>query len=160
MTCFRFADYTLRQVEAADREQLERWIAADPHHRDTAKAEFFQLVLEDAAGACYYVELEPAMRVHIQFGPSATQAERERTMRALGAGMKWLRAEMGGRGVKQLIFSSSFRPLIAFCVKRLGFRRSLTELLCPTMAPVGAEAAAQQGKATSAEVLTAEESRA
>jgi hypothetical protein len=159
VSAYRFSDYELRPIEERDRAQLEAWIAADPFHRDYVQPEFFMnggMVLEDAEGATYFVRLEPALRVHIQFPPAATRYERERTMKALADGMAWLRSFCRGRGIEQLIFSSKFPPLIRFCVKRLGFKQSTTELLSGIAAPMGTEATATSADATTQEVLTAE----
>lgn len=145
---FRFSDYTLRPVTLEDREHAAQWIAADPEHAGRVAPEFFVpepeikdgrkesnpreecFLLQDKWGApIFYFKMERAVRIHIQFGPTTTKDDRLRTMAALEAGLEWLSRSSAKAGIRQIIFSSTFAPLVRFCRKHLGFRESASELL-------------------------------
>jgi hypothetical protein len=136
---YKFSEYTLRPVTLEDREHAARWIAADPEHAGKVEPEFFVnpepeaecfLLLDRWGEPIFYFKMERAVRVHIQFGPTAaTKADRLRTMAALGAGLNWLERSSAKAGIRQIIFSSTFQPLIRYCKNKLGFRESASQLL-------------------------------
>lgn len=138
MSGFQFSHYTLRPAEEADRAHLAGFIAADAEHRDSVQPDFFLkpergeecfLLLDNFGEPVFYFKMERALRIHIQFGPCASDEQRERNRTALKLGMAWLEQMAARSGHRQLIFESKFAPLIAFCKRRLGFRQSKDELV-------------------------------
>lgn len=131
-------EYRLRPATEADAALLAEWIEGDPAHRGLFTPKFF---IEGRAGKeCYavegtdgkvrfYITMQKAMRLHIQFNPDGSQETRESTRDALLKGFQWL--EQGARraGIRELIFDSAARPLIAFCRKRLGFGKASDQMI-------------------------------
>lgn len=140
---FTFTTYQLRPATEADRELCERWIEADPDHRGRVNADFFikpepgveTFVLEDAQGEVFFFRMMRALRIDIQFGPSTSAEERERTRLALMNGFDWLKESCGSAVIRQVIFESQVVPLVRFCEKRFGFQQSSHELVCGIAAP-------------------------
>src|SRR4051812_21095854 len=126
---YKFSEYTLRPVTLEDREHAAQWIAADPDHAGRVSPDFFVnpepeaecFLLQDKWGEpIFYFKMERAVRLHIQFGPTANKDDRLRTMAALEAGLNWLERSSAKAGIRQIIFSSTFAPLVRFCQKHLG----------------------------------------
>lgn len=64
----------------------------------------------------------PVAEVFVQFMPCATEEDRERTREALARGMEWLEPVLEMSGAEEIFFDSRQEKLIAFCIKRLGFK--------------------------------------
>lgn len=140
MSAFTFDEYRLVAASEELREHLQKWIDADPFHSGKVGADFFikqqtgsnSCVLLDKFGEpVFYFKTELALRVHIQFGPAETTADRERNREALTKGFAWLKQMAANLKVRQLIFGSENPLLIHFSKKRLGFHKSPFELVCP-----------------------------
>jgi hypothetical protein len=149
-TLAKFEGYSFRQVEPSDYEQLEKWIAADPTHRDVLEPEFFMdqerphvtvLALESRSGTVMYIRLSTASRVHIQFSPApkangggrvyAREIHRYRTQlrNALLKGMAFLEVGLRKAGVNQWIFDSESPTLRDLAKKQMGFEASPNEMV-------------------------------
>lgn len=131
-------EYRLRPATEADAALLAEWIEGDDAHRGLIDPEFFHeslpgkecYALEGADGKVrFYITLQKAMRIHIQFNPDSSQETRESTRESLLKGFQWL--EQGARraGIREFLFDSTARPLIAFCRKRLGFKERPDQLV-------------------------------
>ena len=137
---YRFGRYTLSPLTEADRPRLEAWIAADPFHDGRVSADFFLHTVPGEEGWClldeydepiFYLKTATAVRLHIQFGPSRSPAERERNREALTEGVEWIEGVLSARSFREMIFDS-FNPLLRrMATKRLGFTASQEELRRP-----------------------------
>lgn len=126
-----------RKPNANDVGLIEKWIASDSFHSKTCTPEFFTeeelgkvqcLVPEDEIGATFYVRCENVLRLHIQFGPTYTRAEKLRLAKAIDRFTEDIKRMCDGK-YKQIIFQSDSLPLIGFLEKR-GFRASAGEYVC------------------------------
>jgi hypothetical protein len=118
-----------RFVTENDRSQLENWISADSEHSGQpvsfwmpSDEKIQNYVIQDEQGDLFYVRAENLLRLHIQFAPN----QKERTARAVDEYTQTLAQGAKKLGYKQLIFESTFKPLIRFLQKR-GFRSSQNE---------------------------------
>jgi len=144
MSTFRFGPYTLRPATAEDEQLLAGWIAADDDHRDRLTPSFWTekhkgldtMMLEDGQGHIFALRIERLARLHIQFAPATTEADRERLRDALTEGCEWLAHSLAAVGIRELVFESRVARLVAFSLRRLGFRRSPDELV-RTILPAG-----------------------
>ena len=127
---FQVGPYLLRAATERDRALLEQWIAADPWHREHVTADFFLLrvpgedawALEDHTGrVVFYFKTQTSCRVHIQFAPGQTAADRTRNREALETGTAWLVAALAANHFREVVFDSRNPPLIASAKRRLGF---------------------------------------
>ena len=134
---FEFGQFRLRPAVEGDRALLEQWIEADPFHRGEVRAGFFlerapgvdAWALEDASGhVVFYFKTEVAARVHIQFGPAETTADRERNRDAMVDGLAWIEGQMAANGFREILFDSRNPVLIRTAEKRMGFVRSPDDL--------------------------------
>lgn len=120
-----------REVSEADREQLEKWIQADPDHSGRCNADFWLkpedgvklFAIEDSLGTIFYVRGENLLRLHIQFAPPS---ERRRLAKAIEEFTPLIASGAKKSHYKQLIFESIVKPLVDFLGKR-GFRSSPAE---------------------------------
>jgi len=143
----KIGSYTLRPATERDRDLIAIWIEGDPDHRDWATPDFFLgkrpedgeaaagipgrecFAVEDARGnTVFYVLMTRALRLHVQFGPDETTAQRERNADALREGFGWLERGAAGSGIWEILFSSTNDPLITFAKRRLRFNSSPNEL--------------------------------
>jgi hypothetical protein len=118
-----------------DMPQLEKWVAKDPIHNGTIDPSFWIrpldengipengikcLRIEDDNGAVFYMRLENALRVYIQFPPEE-EVSKSRVASALRR-MFWF---VGGgskkAGYQEAIFDSTSPHLVSF-LKVLGFK--------------------------------------
>lgn len=127
---FAFDGYRLRPAADQDRALAQQWIDADPDHAGRMGGPYWTEqsagvdchVLEDQAGVpLFFFRIERVARVHIQFGPAASAADRERNRLALDRGMRWLAMAIGAAGYLEMIFSSSSKLLRRFTTGKLGF---------------------------------------
>ena len=107
---------------------LEKSIIMDPEHAGKSDVKFWLpqdktncFVVEDDIGTIFYVRAENVLRLHIQF----LHDEKERTKKALDEFAMHIR-EVAKPTYKQIIFESTFAPLIRFLEKR-GYRASPNE---------------------------------
>jgi len=142
-TVAEFAGMKFREVGEEDREQIERWINADPMHRFNLTPEHFLgelpdgardprptcYALEDEKGAVFYVRISRAARVTIQFAPDNTRGARVRNANALTEGMALLESILERAGVEEWIFNTRHAPLRELALSRLGFVDSAHELV-------------------------------
>jgi hypothetical protein len=144
--------FDIRPVTESDRTLCEQWILANPEHRGKVKADFYlkpednvqTFVVTENDEPLFFFRDEIALRFHMEFGPSFTEAERDRNRRGLEWGIEWLLNMARGAGVRQLVTQSDSPELRKFCEKRLGFTTSSGEMFRWTSAPKPEEA---QGKA-------------
>ena len=108
---------------------LEKWINLDPQHAGKTNVDFWLpqdrtncFVVEDDIGAIFYVRAENVLRLHVQFAPAT---DSERTKKALDSFARHIR-EVAKTTYRQIIFESTFAPLIRFLEKR-GYRASKDE---------------------------------
>jgi hypothetical protein len=150
----RFEGYSLRAIEDADYEQLQKWIAADPAHAAEMVPEFFmglaadetgQLAVDprpsvfalcDRNGTLMYIRLTRASRVHIQFPPTPETSDsrelhkhRRQITNALIKGMAYLEVGLERAGATEWIFETESPQLRAMVQKRMGFAPSPHEML-------------------------------
>lgn len=112
-----------RKLVEADREIIAAWMARDPDHKTLDPAAFWapgleSFALEDEEGTILYIRCANVMRVDVQFDTEA----RDRTRKALPEAFQWLKGEARKRTYREMIFDSVAKPLIWFCVSKLGFR--------------------------------------
>lgn len=143
---FTFGPYTLRPAGKfdADRKLAEEWTSADRDHAGRVDPVFWleqklgrdSYILQDKTGPLFFFKLiQPALpedrfnacEVHIQFPPHPGQPEkqplqRERLAIALHEGLQWLERVLIGNNIGEIFFDSTSDPLVAFCIKRLGFQ--------------------------------------
>lgn len=139
----RFGAYRLRSSTKDDHDTIAQLIASDPDHKDRVKPEFFYarepgiecFRLEDAGGRPIYFRITRVLRVDVQFGPPNTPDQRAATRDALLDGFAWLIGQARRAGIRQVMFDSVSRPLIAFCRRRFGFQASPNEFVCGVTAP-------------------------
>ena len=143
-----FDGLALREVTEADYPRLEEWIAADPAHASLFEPDFFLgrevgksgepaadpratcYALEDAAGEIFFIRLERAARVYIQFAPARERAVAPlRTGRALARGMAFLEAALARAGASEWVFSTENSALGKLAERVLGFHSSKTEMI-------------------------------
>lgn len=119
-----------RILSASDDSTIQEWIDRDPEHKGKIRAPFFtqpsngQLAYawEDENGkTLFYVLVENVARIHIQFNPDLNRAE---NARGLNKGYEWLIDGLRDRGYKEMIFESTYAPLIRFCKRVFGFKKS------------------------------------
>lgn len=136
--------YRLRSaIKDQDHERLARFIEADADHRGRVKPEYFynrepgieSYAIEDASGNVVYFRITRCLRIDVQFGPSETPAQRAAIRDTLMDGFAWLIGQASRSGIRQIIFDSVSRPLIAFCKRRFRFEASPNEFVCPIPAP-------------------------
>jgi len=121
-----------RLLNAEDDLVIASWIKRDPEHAGKVTAEFFTqsdtrnpgnltYAWEDEQGqTLFYVKVENVARVHIQFNPDAPKAS---NAKGLELGYRWLMHGLRERGYRELIFESTYAPLIRYCRRVFGFRR-------------------------------------
>ena len=161
-TIARFDGYELRSVSFdRDAQQLGNWLARDPLHQHLRPAFFLGLLendsgsmrvdprptcyaMEDEFGAIFYIRLERAARVNIQFDPiRQSVVDRARVARALMKGMAILEVGLARARASEWIFDTRSSRLAALAKARLGFRTSSYELVRPI--PVFEPPEAQDG---------------
>jgi hypothetical protein len=129
--------YTVRLAGEQDRALLTEMIAADAFHADIFEPDDFIkalpgeqcFVIEDENGkVVLYFKTTPAVRIRIQFGASDTKSERERNRKAMIEGLAWLEAGLSAN-FRELIFDTRHRDLTLMAEHRLGFERSLCEMV-------------------------------
>lgn len=121
-----------RLLNPEDLPIIEGWIARDPEHAGKVQPEFFTqsdtrnpgnltYAWEDESGqTLFYVKVENVARIHIQFNPDAPKTA---NAKGLELGYRWLIHGLKERGYREIIFESTFSPLIRFCKRVFGFRR-------------------------------------
>jgi hypothetical protein len=117
-----------RKLNENDSFLIEKLINLDPEHAGKSKVGFWLpqdrtncFVVEDEVGTVFYVRAENVLRLHVQFDVT----EPERTKKALDEFAKHIR-ETAKPNYRQIIFESTFAPLIRFLEKR-GYRASKDE---------------------------------
>lgn len=120
-----------RAVSEADRLEIDKWIAADPGHKDVLTSKTFLIpigqcslyALEDEQGTVMYTRWEvegPSLRVRIQFGP-----DRKRVISALREGFPQVREDAKKRGFKSITFDSKSPALVKLMMQEFGFVAAL-----------------------------------
>lgn len=132
-------------ITEADRALIQNWIDGDPDHKGMSADFWVQpahtetksntpginlvtqecMMFRDPQGSVFAVRMEMALRLHIQF--DCTQPER--TQAALLEAFPWFKERAKKAGFAEIVFESVSRPLINFCRRRFGFRRSENELV-------------------------------
>jgi hypothetical protein len=129
--------YTVRLAGEQDRALLTEMIAADAFHADLFTPDDFIkalpgeqcFVIEDEQGkVILYFKTTPAVRIRIQFGPSDSKEDRQRNRSAMIEGLAWLEAGLSAN-FRELIFDTRHRDLTMMAEHRLGFERSLCEMV-------------------------------
>lgn len=117
-----------RKINENDSFLIEKLIAMDPDHAGKSKVDFWLpqdrtncFAVEDEIGTIFYVRAENVLRLHVQFDVT----EKERTKKALDEFAINIR-ESAKHTYRQIIFESTFAPLIRYLHKR-GYRASLNE---------------------------------
>lgn len=118
----------LRKLQESDRALLAQWMAADDYHKGFSTDLFFEpgtetLVFVDEHGPILFVNLAKAIRAFVQFAPEAEA----RTRVALPEAFNFVAVRGKKSGFREIIFESLSRPLIVFCKRYLGFRKSPNE---------------------------------
>lgn len=125
-----FDGYTVRPVREQDRAFLAQLIEADPFHRGTMTPDFFlrlmpgedAWVLEDERGeVVFYFRTSTAVRLAIQFRPTASPSDRARNRRALLRGMRWIEDIFRRNLFREIITDTEGAELRAFAKNHLGF---------------------------------------
>lgn len=119
----------IRKINENDPFLIEKWINMDSEHAGKSKVDFWLpqdrtncFVVEDEVGTIFYVRAENVLRLHVQFAPST---ENERTKKAIDEFATHIR-EAAKPTYRQIIFESTFAPLIRYLHKR-GYRASPNE---------------------------------
>lgn len=147
-----FDGYKLREVTEADYPALEQWIAADPAHAAFFEPDFFLgrtigkngeieddsratcYALEDESGVLFYIRMQRAARVFIQFPPpNFVAGQSKRLSLGLVKGMAFLEVGLARAGAAEWIFASESPRLRKIAVKALGFGDSPTEMIRPVV---------------------------
>lgn len=123
-----------REVTEKDKEQLEKWVAADPDHSGLLTADFWIpprdaegnkipgtkcMSVEDENGVAFYLRLDNVMRVYVQFPPDA-ERDSERIKKALEGSFLTIAGNAHKLGYKEMIFNSVSKSLIRF-FRKFGF---------------------------------------
>jgi hypothetical protein len=144
----QFDGLKLREV-SFDRDVLTLacWISEDPAHQLLRPAYFLGQIegpdgyltpdprptcyaLEDEHGTVFYIRLDRAARVNIQFDPTLKKlSDRVRVARGLLKGMAFLEVGLARVNVSQWIFDTRAAGLAAMAQARLGFMPSPHELV-------------------------------
>ncbi len=118
-----------------DLPQLKRWVDADPAHKDIIEPGFWIrptkengdpedgikcLRVEDDNGAVFYLRMEHALRVYVQFPPEE-EVSKSRLASALRRAMWFIGGGAKKAGYQEMLFDSKSSHLIAF-FERLGFK--------------------------------------
>jgi hypothetical protein len=136
----RFGEgFSLEPASYEHFDLAQKWTEEDPAHAGFVQARFWLEQADDRDSylarwkqipvmffkAIIYVneERQKYAEVHMQFRPQITQNDHEMIRAVLLAGCPWLEELLLGAGIEEIIFDSNAPPLIAFCVKRLGFKR-------------------------------------
>ncbi len=121
----------IRKINENDPFLIEKWINMDSQHAGKSNVDFWLpqdrtncFVVEDEIGAIFYVRGENVLRLHIQFAPPT---ETERTRNALNEFSLHIKSA-AKPNYRQIIFESTFAPLIIYLEKR-GYRASHNEYL-------------------------------
>jgi hypothetical protein len=144
----QFDNYRIREVSFnRDVFQIASWISEDIHHAHLRPAFFLGQIegadgyvepdprptcyaLEDEQGAIFYIRIDKAARVNIQFDPTKrTTRERARVGRALLKGMACLEVGLARSNVSEWIFDTTAQGLAIMARVRLGFEESPHELV-------------------------------
>lgn len=144
----RFDGYRLREV-SFDRDALElsRWISEDEYHQHLTPAFFLGLIegengylrpdprpncyaMEDARGTVFFIRIDRAARVNIQFDPaSPSVSARARVARALMKGMALIEVGLQRSHVSEWVFDTRSMSLKTMARARLGFAESPHDLV-------------------------------
>jgi hypothetical protein len=118
-----------------DRPQLKRWIDADSTHKDNTEPGFWIrpadengnpeegikcLRVEDDKGAVFYLRMENALRVYVQFPPEE-EVSKSRLASALRRALWFIGGGAKKAGYQEMLFDSKSPSLTAF-FNRLGFK--------------------------------------
>lgn len=120
----------LRALTEDDKPILASWTASDSDHRYLAPDWIYRVekaerwMIEDKEPRLAF-RVQRALRVDIQFNEDDTV----KTAKALISGFDWLLERAQKAGFTEVIFESKSQPLIRFCEKRFGFRKSGNELV-------------------------------
>lgn len=117
-----------------DLPQLKRWVDADPTHKDTDPDFWIRPVdengkpeegikclrVEDDMGAVFYLRMENALRVYVQFPPEE-EVSKSRLSSALRRAMWFIGGGAKKASYQEMLFDSKSFHLIAF-FERFGFK--------------------------------------
>lgn len=145
-----FDGLKLREVDEQDYARLEEWIAADPAHASLFEPDFFLgrevtesgelaadpratcYALEDGAGAIFFIRIERAARVYIQFAPQPERSATPlRTAKGLVKGMAFLEVGLARAGASEWVFETQNSSLKKLAETVLGFHSSKSEMIRP-----------------------------
>ena len=114
---------------------------ADPEHKDSITPDFWiqsepitngdiaeRYILIDPAGAVFFLRLDKAIRIYMQFSPDKSADAIERNREAMTQGFRWLSAMLTIKSIAEVIFDSQVQALRAFCGRRLGFKQKKNTL--------------------------------
>lgn len=130
-----FDNYTVRRAGEQDRAFLAELIEADGYHRGIMTPDFFlqpvpgedSWALEDERGeVVFYFKTSTAVRIAIQFRPTASPTDRARNRRALLRGMRWIEAMFRHNRFREIITDTEGAELKAFAKRHLGFTEAPT----------------------------------
>lgn len=116
---------------------IEKWINLDSYHAQTCDPSFWTteekgriecFVPQDDEGPVFYCRSENILRLHIQFPPVYSRAEKFRLAKAIDQFTSDIKQMAKGK-YTQIIFESTAPSLIAFLEKR-GFRKSNDDFVC------------------------------
>lgn len=128
---FLFGAYTLRPADDGDMPLAVKWTAADADHAGRTRPEFWfetnlgrdSYMLEDTEGPVFFFKIHRlsinVVELHCQF--PTDEVTKERVQAGILEGFAWLETELKKTKVEYLFFDSSFEPLRAFTIRRLGF---------------------------------------
>lgn len=126
----------LRAPTEEDRLHFIKAVFEDPHHPERTRKDQQDKILDwagpntqtmtfyDENGQILHLRVTRALRIEVQFDAAAGQ---ERTGAALMSLFEWLKVTAHKAGFRELLFESTFRPLIAFCKDKMGFKPSPDE---------------------------------
>lgn len=142
---FHFDEYIVRPMGERDREYLDKLIEEDAYHKGRMTPDYFlnllpgedAWALEDEQGTVlFYFKTQTAVRVSIQFTGSKTAEEKKRNRNALVKGLAWIETMLRQNHFREMIFDTQGPELERFARRRLGFRKSSSELIhqiCPAI---------------------------
>lgn len=124
----------IRPLNDNDKFLLEKSITHDPDHAGKSTVDFWLpqdrtncFAVEDDQGTVLYIRAENVLRLHMQAIPSNSKAERVRVAKNIDEFAAHIR-EVAKKTYRQIIFESTYTPLIRFLEKR-GYRASKDEYI-------------------------------
>lgn len=128
----------MKYIDVTQDDQIEtmKWVEADPAHKDVIKGDFWAqpidekgkpilgikcIKVQDDSGTVFYLRLEQALRVYIQFPPEQ-EVYKSRVAFALRRMIHFIGERAKIEGYQEAVFNSKSEHLIAF-LDKLGIKK-------------------------------------